>query len=160
MSALRRPDEGRVVDLHNLRIQHKVTAADTGGAFSIVEHVIEPGILVKPHRHIREDEISIVLEGTIHARVGAEELEVPVGGYLVKKRGVPHAIWNMGPQRSRVAEIVSPAGFEKYFDEIEPILRGHGPEFDEQFYATAQRYQIEVLDDWSNELKAKYGLKL
>ena len=105
-------------------------------------------------------EISIVLEGTIHARVGAEELEVPVGGYLVKKRGVPHAIWNMGPQRSRVAEVVSPAGFEKYFDEIEPILRGHGPEFDELFYATAQRYQIEVLDDWSNELKAKYGLKL
>jgi mannose-6-phosphate isomerase-like protein (cupin superfamily) len=96
---------------------------------------------VKPHRHIREDEISIVLEGTIHARVGTEEVEVPVGGYLVKRRGVPHAIWNMGPERSRVAEIVSPAGFE-------------------QFYAIAQRHQIEVLDDWSNELKAKYGLKL
>jgi hypothetical protein len=66
----------------------------------------------------------------------------------------------MGPKRSRVAEIVSPAGFERYFEEIEPVLRGHGPEFDEQLYAIAQQYQIEVLDDWSNELKSKYGLKL
>jgi hypothetical protein len=69
-----------------------------------------------------------VLEGTIHARVGGEELKAPPGSYLVEKKGVPHAIWNMGPKRSRVAEIVSPAGFKRYFEEIEPVLRGHGPE--------------------------------
>jgi hypothetical protein len=37
--------------------------ADTGGAFSVVEHLIEPGRLVLPRLHVHEDEQSGVLEG-------------------------------------------------------------------------------------------------
>lgn len=78
----------------------------------------------------------------------------------MKRRGVPHAIWNMGPRSSRVAEIVSPAGFETYFRRDRSDPARSGPEFDERFYETAKRYGVEVLDDWSKELRTKYGLKL
>jgi hypothetical protein len=36
----------------------KVSGADTGGAFAVVEHPIEPGRLVLPHVHQHEDEYS------------------------------------------------------------------------------------------------------
>jgi uncharacterized cupin superfamily protein len=52
----------------------KLSGADTGGAFAVVEHPIEPGRLVLPHVHRHEDEYSYVLEGTIGARVGDHEV--------------------------------------------------------------------------------------
>lgn len=154
------PGAGLEVVLHDLRIVHKVEGVQVAGALSIVEHVIQPRVLVKPHRHTREDEISIVLRGSIWARVGGHEFEAPAGSYLVKPRNIPHAIWNLGPEPSLVAEIVSPAGFEHYFAEIAPVLRGRGPEFTEQFYAITERYGIVPEDAWSTELQKKYGIHL
>ena len=67
-------DEGRSVWLGGLGVVFKLSGADTGGAFAVVEHPIEPGRLVLPHVHRHEDEYSYVLEGTIGARVGDHEV--------------------------------------------------------------------------------------
>jgi quercetin dioxygenase-like cupin family protein len=152
------PGVGERVDLYGLEILYTVTASDTGGQVSIVEHVIRPGVLVKPHVHSREDEISIVLEGAIAARVGDEIIRVGAGSYLVKPRNVPHAIWNDGTVPSRVAELVSPAGFEDYFRELAPILIASPGR--PVYEALADRYGIRILDDWTEELEAQYGVKL
>ena len=69
------PGDGRTVRLHDLVIRHTVDGQHTHGAFSIVEHVIQPKVLVKPHRHTREDEVSIVVRGTVSVRVGALEFQ-------------------------------------------------------------------------------------
>jgi uncharacterized cupin superfamily protein len=75
----------------------KLSGADTGGAFAVVEHPIEPGRLVLPHVHKHEDEYSYVLEGTIGARVGDHEVAaVGPGSYLLKPRGLMHTFWNAG----------------------------------------------------------------
>lgn len=152
------PGEGERVNLYGLVIEYKVTAEATGGAFSIVEHVIRPGVLVKPHVHSREDEISIVLEGAIAARVGDQLIRAAAGSYVVKPRDVPHAMWNDGDVPSRVAEIVAPAGFEAYFRELAPILAGEGDTA--TYEALAERYGVRVLKDWTDELEATYGVKL
>jgi hypothetical protein len=55
-----KPGEGRSVSLGGMGVVFKVSGADTGGAFAVVEHPIEPGRLV--------------LEGTIGARVGDHEV--------------------------------------------------------------------------------------
>ena len=57
------PDEGKAVDLGGLGVIFKVWGEETGGAFSIVEHPMEPGRLVPPHTHLNEHELSYVLEG-------------------------------------------------------------------------------------------------
>jgi quercetin dioxygenase-like cupin family protein len=62
--------EGRSVSLGGMGVVFKVSGADTGGAFAVVEHPIDPGRLVLPHVHLHESEYSYVLEGTIGARVG------------------------------------------------------------------------------------------
>src|SRR5215467_8924351 len=57
-----KPAEGQSVWFGGMGVVFKVLGADTGGAFAIVEHPIEPGRLVLPHVHLREDEYSYVLE--------------------------------------------------------------------------------------------------
>jgi mannose-6-phosphate isomerase-like protein (cupin superfamily) len=152
------PAGGERVSLYGLDIVDKVEGAATAGGLSIVEHEIRPGVLVKPHVHTREDEISVVLEGVITARIGDRILEAEAGSYVVKPRDVPHAMWNQGTVTSRVAEIVTPAGFEQYFRELAPILTGgHTPEV---YRGLAASYGITVLDDWTDEIVATYGVKL
>ncbi len=152
------PGGGERVSLYGLDIVYKVEGSATAGGLSIVEHEIRPGVLVKPHVHTREDEISIVLEGVITARIGDQIVEAGAGAYVVKPRSVPHAMWNQGTATSRVAEIVSPAGFERYFRELAPILAGQHEE--SVYRGLADGYGITVLDDWTDEIEATYGVKL
>ena len=60
--------------------------------------------LMKPHSHSRENEFSMVVEGTVRVRVGDRELEAGPGAYLVKPRGMAHAMWNAASVPARVVE--------------------------------------------------------
>ena len=86
------PSAGRSVSLGGMGVVFKVSGADTGGAFAVVEHPIDPGRLVLPHVHLHEDEYSYVLEGTIGAKVGGHEVAVGPGSYLIKPRGLMHTL--------------------------------------------------------------------
>ena len=96
----------------------KIGGEDTGGALSIVEHPFEVGALVPPHTHALEDEYSIVLEGEIGFRSNDQEVVLGAGGYIVKPRGEVHAMWNAGSTRARMIEVITPAGFERFFHEF------------------------------------------
>jgi quercetin dioxygenase-like cupin family protein len=96
-------------------VDFKIEAAETAGALAIVEHPFAVGALVRPHVHTREDEISIVLEGTIGFRSEDTEVVLGPGGYIIKPRGQVHAMWNAGQVPARMIEIISPAGFEGFF---------------------------------------------
>ena len=136
-------------------------ADETDGRISLLEVTIPPRTLIKPHVHTKEDEFSLVLAGPIGIRSGTETTEeVPAGSWLIKPRQVPHAMWNLGDQPARVLEVVMPGGLEHYFEEIEPILREHGPEWTKRYDAAAQAYCLEILDDWSDELQSRYGIRL
>ena len=119
--------EGRSVSLGGMGVVFKVSGADTGGAFAIVEHPIEPGRLVLPHVHLHEDEYSYVLEGTIGARVGDHEVVAGPGSYVIKPRGLMHTFWNAGPGPARTLGSDRPGRFR---DLLHRTRRGwrSGPE--------------------------------
>jgi quercetin dioxygenase-like cupin family protein len=98
--------EGRSVSLGGMGVVFKVSGANTGGAFAIVEHPIDAGRLVLPHVHRHEDEYSYVLEGTIGARVGDNEIVAGPGTYVIKPRGLMHTFWNAGPGPARLLEMI------------------------------------------------------
>ena len=150
-----RPGEGKSVWLGGLGVDFKLWGEDTAGQFAVVEHPLEAGRLVYPHIHDREDEFSYVLEGQIGARVGDQELTAGPGCYVLKPRRVPHTFWNPGPGPARVLEIISPAGFERYFEQAPTVTsRGEGE-------ALASRYGLGPVPEWHIEdLKARYHLKL
>ena len=69
------------------------------------------------HRHSREDEYSFVLEGRVGALLGDEVVYGGPGDLIFKPRGQWHTFWNAGDDAARLLEIISPAGFERYFEE-------------------------------------------
>jgi len=152
------PGEGRVGDLGDIGVQFKLWGADTGGAFSIVEHPFPVGALVAPHRHTREDEYSIVPEGEIGFRSGDREVVLGPGGYIAKPRGELHAMWNAGGVAARMTEIISPAGFEHFFREVAELIAA-GPVAEGQGGDLAQRYGLEFGEpDWLPDVISRYGL--
>jgi uncharacterized RmlC-like cupin family protein len=156
-----RPDEAHHISLYDVAFRYGIGTEETGGALSILEVTIPPRTLVKPHIHSREDECSLILSGSVGARLGEETVEeIPSGSWLVKPRSLPHAMWNATDEPARILEVVAPGGIERYFEQIAPVLRQHGPEWTQRFNALADEFGLTILDDWSDELQAKYGITL
>jgi quercetin dioxygenase-like cupin family protein len=141
------PDEGEMVVMGGLGVRFMVEGDQSGGGFALVEHPIAPRVLAAPmHTHEHEDEYTYVLEGEIGVQVG-EEVRVATPGDLVfKPRGIPHAFWNAGDEPARALEIISPAGFERYFAEISPLLppNHQGPPDEQALGAVMARYGLEM----------------
>lgn len=150
------PGAGPLVDLGGLGVHFKVRGEQTGGAFAVVEHPVSPGVVVEPHVHRNEDELSFVLEGTVWARVGEREVEAPAGSYVWKPRNVLHTFWNPGPEPARILETISPAGFENFFEELAILLQRSEPD-DEAIYALCDRYELTFDRTWLPELESRFG---
>jgi quercetin dioxygenase-like cupin family protein len=141
-------------------VRFKLGGEETGGAFALVEHTLAPGILAAPiHTHTHEDEASFVLEGEIGAQIGDEVMRVGAGALLVKPRGVRHSFWNPGASQARVLELIWPAGFERYFAELDAVLRA-GPPDPGQITELAGRYGMTMAFKSIPELLAAHGVRL
>jgi quercetin dioxygenase-like cupin family protein len=133
------PSDGKVVELGGLSARFMAT----GEGFALVEHVIAPRTLAAPmHVHEHEDEYSYVLEGEMGVQVGDEVRYATAGDLVSKPRGVWHAFWNRADRPARLLEIISPAGFERYFEELAPLLRPE-PDF-EALAALQARYGLRM----------------
>jgi quercetin dioxygenase-like cupin family protein len=156
------PGEGERVDIGGMGVDFKVWGRSTGGRLSVVEHPMEPGRLVPPHIHRDEDELSYVLEGTFGARIGDRVVTAAAGSYLFKPRGVPHTFWNAGPGPARLIEILWPAGFERFFDQLGELARTltDPQDFDARRADLAARYHVSFLPAWVPELKDRFHLKV
>lgn len=108
--------DARHADLGSFGVRFLLDAAHTGGALSIVEHPVPPRTLAAPlHRHAREDEYSVVLEGEVTALLGDAVHVARVGDVICKPRGEWHTFWNAGDAPCRFLEIIAPGGFERFF---------------------------------------------
>ena len=153
------PSDGQLVWLGGLGIHFKLDGTNTQGAFSVVEHPLEPGALAPPHTHSREDEFSYVLEGTVGVMLGDQEFLVSSGSYIVKPRGIPHAFWNPGPEPARLLEIIAPAGFERYFEKLAALVNKNMSRDDEAIEKLASEYGLTYHMEQMPALIAKHNLR-
>jgi Cupin domain len=99
-----------------------------------------------------------VLEGEVGVQVGDEVLVGRPGDLIFKPRGVWHAFWNAGDSPARLLEIISPAGFERYFAELAPLFEADGgPDF-EAIARLQARYGITMDPTSIERLSAEHGL--
>jgi quercetin dioxygenase-like cupin family protein len=140
-----------------LAVHFKVLSHHTGGSLAVVEHPIEPRVIVDPHTHEHEDELSYVLEGTLWARVGDTEVEALPGSYVWKPRGVLHTFWNPGPHPARIIEFITPGGFERCFEEFAVLLARSPAATEEELYAVCDRYGLTFDRRWLPDLEARFG---
>ena len=153
------PGEGRAGGLApGVGVVFKIDGEETGGALSIVEHPFAVGAIVPPHIHTLEDEYSIVLDGEIGFRSEDQEVVLGAGGYIIKPRGEVHAMWNAGSTPARMIEIISPAGFERFFRDFVD-MSDIGPPSREEIGRLAERYELPFAQpDWLTEVIARYNL--
>ena len=138
------PRDGDVGFLGSIGVRLMITGSDSGGGFSLVEHPMSPRALGAPmHRHAREDEYSYVLEGRMGALLGDQVIEAGTGNLIFKPRNQWHTFWNAGDTPARILEIISPAGFERYFAEL-VALGGSRVAAPPVLKSLGERYSLEV----------------
>ncbi|MGH9438624.1 MAG: cupin domain-containing protein, partial [Terriglobia bacterium] len=115
--------EGRALSVIGEIIHIKLRGEDTGGAFAMFEDVTPPRGGVPPHIHHLEDETFYVIEGEYEFTVGGSATRAGPGTTLFCPRDVPHSFRNIGTGAGRTLTIVSPAGFEKFFEEVDHFGR-------------------------------------
>ncbi len=152
------PTDGKAGFLGSIGVRFMVDGEQSGGGFSLVEHPMSPRALAAPlHRHSREDEYSFVIEGRMGALLGDEVLEAGPGDLVFKPRDQWHTFWNAGDEPCRILEIISPAGFERYFEELSDGggVAGMGPEALGELCA---RFGLEIQPDSIPGLVERFGL--
>jgi mannose-6-phosphate isomerase-like protein (cupin superfamily) len=113
----------------------RISAADTNGAYSVVEIVSDAGDGTPMHLHQKEDEHFIVLEGTARIASGDRFFDAPAGTAVTLSKGVPHAWCNLSNSPLRMVVIASPGG-------VEEILRLIAQGGDIDIVALAEKFGV------------------
>ena len=121
-----------------------LAGADTGGGFALIEETSPPGGGPPPHVHHNEDEVFYVVEGTVEFLLGNRWVRAGAGTGFFGPRGVPHTFRNAGSGPSRVLATISPAGFERFFEEVDR-LAASGPPTPEALIELGKRYALDFL---------------
>jgi mannose-6-phosphate isomerase-like protein (cupin superfamily) len=154
------PDDTREGFLGSIGVRFMIDGDDAGQRFSLVEHPMSPRALAAPlHLHTREDEYSFVLEGRMGALLGDDVVEAGPGDLVFKPRNQWHTFWNAGDEPCRILEIIAPAGFERFFQELDAL--GGALKADPAALAELNaRYGLEMQPETVPELLERFGLQI
>jgi mannose-6-phosphate isomerase-like protein (cupin superfamily) len=153
------PSDGKAGFLGSIGVRFMIDGAEAAERFSLVEHPMSAHALAAPlHRHHHEDEYSFVVEGRMGALLGDEHLEAGPGDLVFKPRGQWHTFWNAGDAPCRILEIISPAGFERFFAELVE-LGGVGQSHPDRMGELCRRYALEMDPDSVPGLVERFGVR-
>ena len=148
------PGEKDAFDFGGFGVCWKIDGDVTGNRFAIVHHPLAPRALAAPlHFHHNEDELSYVLTGTLGALLGHEVVTAEAGTWVFKPRKQWHTFWNAGATPCEIIEVISPAGFEKYFHEVAAAWKDAA-----RFAEINARYSLEMQFDSVPTLCQRFGL--
>jgi mannose-6-phosphate isomerase-like protein (cupin superfamily) len=152
------PKDGKAGFLGSIGVRFMTFGDETGERFSLVEHPMGPRALAAPlHLHTREDEYSYVVKGRMGALLGDDVVYAEEGDYVYKPRNQWHTFWNAGDEPAYILEIISPAGFERFFEELVD-LGGVANADPETLVEIAGRYGHQFQLDSVPELVERFGL--
>ena len=152
------PADGKAGFLGSIGVRFMIDGDESDERFSVVEHPMSPRALAAPlHRHTREDEYSFILEGSVGALLGDDVVIGKPGDLIFKPRDQWHTFWNAGDEPARILEIISPAGFERFFAELVDL--GGVAQADPQAFTELRlRYGLEMEPDSIPGLIERFGV--
>ena len=152
------PGAGEQVLMGALALTFKVQAAATGGLYEMHEQEIPAGVLVMPHRHERQHQVSVVLAGELGFLVGDAEFTAPAGSVVWRPMQLIHALWNAGPAAARMIEISSPGiEIEQFFTRFGQLTDA-GEATQDAVAGLAAPYGITYHPAIAGTLEARYGV--
>jgi uncharacterized cupin superfamily protein len=123
----------------------KATGADTAGGFAFF-HLVVPTMTGPPlHVHTLEEELFYVLEGEVVFQIANERVTAGPGTTVFFPRGTVHTYQNFSQETARILIIVTPAGFDRFFEEASAgTAPGQMPEM-EFFMKLFDKYGMTML---------------
>jgi quercetin dioxygenase-like cupin family protein len=142
------PDSARVYDIGHGEARILVGGEQSGGAWWLGSILSDPGRKTSLHVHFSADEYVYVLEGVLSAWLDDRWQDLPSGAVAILPRKIPHALGNRSKKPMRYLGSGSPAGFERFFADIEIAARQF-PYGSHEFLAELKklytRYDSELL---------------
>jgi mannose-6-phosphate isomerase-like protein (cupin superfamily) len=139
-----KPGEGKVLDVLGEMLTIKVSGKDTGGACAVIEEVSPPSGGPPLHLHHKEDEAFYVLEGEYEIQCGDNKIIASPGTFVFAPSKIPHMFRNISAGQGRILAIVTPAGIEKFFEELSEEAE-QGPLAPEKVKEISEKYEIELI---------------
>jgi len=96
----------------------KVSAADTGGAFALMEDNLKREFALGLHLHRQHAETFYILEGSVDFHIDGDWMTAARGATVHIPPGVPHAVTLPGGQTGKMLMIFQPAGFDQYLAQL------------------------------------------
>jgi len=145
MQPIHVPDEGgKKVNVLGIPMVIRIHGRDTGGVVSAVESHDVPGGGPPLHIHHREDETFQILEGEYEWTVGGKTFVAKEGAAIFAPRGIPHTYRYLGKTPGRLMCIMTPSGFEGFFEEIGALSPQQQQEIG-RVIEIAKTYGLEIL---------------
>ncbi len=122
----------------------KAGVEDTGGPISVMEGTFRSRSGAPAHVHHQHEETFYVLEGEFVFQLGTQTMKATAGTFVFVPRDVPHAFENVGNQPSRILGIMTPGGYEKFFEELAQLPPG--PPDRAKFQESFEKYDQETVE--------------
>jgi len=144
--------EGKSIWVMGTLLTLKASRQTTGSEYAFIERLAPPGYGQPAHIHRLEDETLILLEGEMSGFCGDQHWKAAPGSFVFMPRGVVHGFKIEGTQPAHMYMILSPAGFEGFYEELGvpakeltlPPPEPPDPQKKAKMIALAAKYQLEL----------------
>ena len=109
------------------RVKVLVRGSDGSDRVAVMDNLIEPGHDGPPLHHHPFDELFYVIEGVLTFRLGEEDVTCRAGEHAFAPGGTPHTFANLSGDEGRMLVVCTPAGFERYFEQVAAAEAGAAP---------------------------------
>ena len=115
---VRLPGEGPSYDWSNDHTFVKVSAADTGGAYNLIEDNLKATFALGLHRHDTHAETFYILDGALDFYLDGDWVRTVLGTTIHVPAGVPHACRVANAEPAKMLMIMQPSGFDAFLAEM------------------------------------------
>ena len=140
---VRKPGEGRAIDLGNFSMTVKAEVQNTAGDFTLVEATEPPDFGPPMHIHRDSAEAFYVLEGEYIIFIDQEVIRCPAGSFVYIPPGTVHG-FRVGETASKKLNLYVPGAMIGYFDELAAAIES-GAVDNAELTKIADRYGMQVV---------------
>jgi quercetin dioxygenase-like cupin family protein len=124
-----------------------VGSENSGGQWWMGQFREDPGFMTLLHLHPNMEEYFLVTQGVLSVFIKDDWHDLRAGSFARVPRGIPHAQGNAGRDPVHFIGSGSPAGFEKFFIDLDQIARHvpAGPQFGAEIAKIMPKYDTKPL---------------
>lgn len=138
------PGKGKIIPVPGHKITIKLSGEDTDNSFSLLEIELT-GDGPPQHIHKTEDETFYIIEGEVKFLLGEHTTIGKAGTSVHIPRGTVHAWCLPGKEPAKLLVIISPPGFEKFFEDAVDLDVTDTDAYIAKAEALAEKYNMEIV---------------